>query len=384
MENIQTKKKTLLIIEKPSVFKQLKQSKEFMALYNIRDITIHYAHTIVPYFKFNYPKKKKYKYYPYIAPLDFVFDENMRIENQFTTDKEYNEYLLETDTYRTSYKHLTPEFLTEFEDIIIATDPDHSGCFNALNELNLGLGYNAEDYYDNIYYLKLLNYSAEEIDNQIILLFNNKEIHYDNLDFFGQQFNYGSLKRFFEFNYQLNANVFVKELYVEFFSHLYQSKEELEDIYKMYGFTKFSLLALFLIADIENLTEEKVITILTKHSGTGKYKNNSIGIGTPASRGQIFENLYKLSCFKKVGVNSLEITPEAKLFINSFNKKMIDPDLPFRLDEWCRIGAKELKDGDSNIVDKMERYIKECFSAQKRKNYKIFSAKLLKDNETKK
>lgn len=48
------------------------------------------------------------------------------------------------------------------------------------------------------------------------------------------------------------------------------------------------LLTLFLLKDQEPLNLNKIINIMYKHKGTGKYKNNNcFGIGSPASSSYI-------------------------------------------------------------------------------------------------
>ncbi len=46
--------KTLMICEKPTQLKQIKETSEFNELYKTRDFKFHFAHTVVPFFIFKY------------------------------------------------------------------------------------------------------------------------------------------------------------------------------------------------------------------------------------------------------------------------------------------------------------------------------------------
>lgn len=179
-----------------------------------------------------------------------------------------------------------------------------------------------------------------------------------------------------EYNYQINANIFIKEVYQHIFKNQFKNINELENTYNKNSITKYMLLLLFLLNKKEgNINEPVLLELMSRHKGTGKYQDpniNWIGIGTPVSRMQIIENLYNLKFFKKIKIknrNIIELSEEGKLFIQKLNKKLFDPDLPFRIHYWATTNNSiKLNHNNEEVFNKIDTYILSAFKAQKRKN----------------
>lgn len=111
----------------------------------------------------------------------------------------------------------------------------------------------------------------------------------------------------------------------------------------------------------EIICENQLHRYLDRYKGSGKY-DSYIGLGSVASRGQIINNLIKLKIIDKInGNNYCSFNNKVKTFIELLNKKMYDPDLPFRIEEWQNLDFDLVK-------EKINTYIKDIFLKQKIKN----------------
>ncbi len=341
--------KTLMICEKTTQLKQIKETSEFNELYKTRDFKFHFAHTVVPFFIFKYVQKNiKYKDLPLINEINYKFNNRNLIENLIIDFPNQKEDILNS-SYSNSYKNLTKEFFEQFEDIIIASDNDESGCYNTWNEIFLTTGKNINEIFNNIYFLNT-NYMEETtLNKNINLLFNDQTYKENRITLFENFKERGYIKKYFEYNYQLNSNILIKELYQNIFDN------NDEELYSKFGFTKYMIYLCFMIKKEEKyFNYAKIIQKMDKQK-----------IGSPASRPYIIQNLEKLNIIKfDEDLKILYITDKGLLFINSLNKKLNDPFLSQRISNW----QDEYLIDKEKTCEKINNYIKEIFSKQKKKN----------------
>lgn len=79
------------------------------------------------------------------------------------------------------------------------------------------------------------------------------------------------------------------------------------------------------------------------------------GVGSPMTVVPILESLEKLGLVE-IKNDLIEVSGKGQAFLACCHRNTFDPDLPFRLDAWCRSGD----------IDKMLTYLKTVFGRQKR------------------
>lgn len=370
--------KILFIVEKNHQKVCIEDSIFYQNLISKNEIKFHLSHTVVPYFSYKYPNNLKYKELPYINDLQYKINfEKIKIEADDLIEKtcERSDYKMPYKfEYVNSYKNLNKDFLLSFDTIIFAPDPDGSGCYGSYMEIEQVLGKNFENLFDDIYFIDIRNLSNEIISSEMEQVLTNKDLKKERLNLFYNYVNAGKVKKYFDYNFQINCNILIKEVYKSIFLNKYNDNKDFEEAYTKYGFTKFMLFTVlayfnFLKKNKESLkvlkNEYFLINWMYKYKGSGKYnyKNQKYslqyGIGSVRSSRQIIENLKKLKIFEYV--NGICFSDETFDFINLLNKKMFDPDLPFRISNWCDKNFEESK-------KEIDIYLKEIFIKQKIKN----------------
>lgn len=351
-------KKILIIVEKPSQAKLIQNLEIFKELSLNNEINFHYAHCIVPYYSYKYPNNLKYKELPFIGNLDYKFDLT-----------QYNKFLKENPNskdspYVLSKNNLNKEFFLNYEIIILATDQDSTGCYGAYLELEQVLGKNFEYLFKDIYSLNMTN---KCLNNEIKNVLTNEDIKKERFSSFHKLVNAGRIKKYFDYNFQINSNILIKEVYKYVFISEYKNNEEFEDNYTKQGFTKYMLLAM--LSYFKELKHNNMLLFnidefllyLHKYKGSGKYESPAPGIGSISSRSQIRENLINLQIIKMKDRKTYYFNDKTEKMISLLNKRMFDPDLSYRIKEWCSLDFEIAK-------EKINNYLQLIFIKQKIKN----------------
>lgn len=352
-------KKILFIVEKPSQAEIIKSLKIYNSLLSNNEINFHYAHCTVPYYSYKYQNNLKYKELPFIGDLKYKLD--LSQYNKFL--KEYPDR--EETPYFLSKNNLNKEFFLNYDTIIIATDYDNSGFYGAYLELEQVLGENFNTLFQNMYVINTNNMTEIWLTNELNTCFNNIEFKNQRINEFYKMVNQGKIKKYFEYNFQINCNIFIKKVYKHLFFKDFKDNQEFEETYNNYGFTKYMLLAMFSFyynlkeRELENFKIHDLHVYLFRYVGTGKYKHNQ-GIGSPASQAKIIENLKNLKIINQDN-STYFFDEKVEDLIKLLNKKIYDPDLPFRIEEWQYLEFEEAK-------EKINRYVKDIFIKQKIKN----------------
>lgn len=108
------------------------------------------------------------------------------------------------------------------------------------------------------------------------------------------------------------------------------------------------------------LTEEEVYTLMSKWSGSGRYAENRIGLGSPTSRHVIIEqgNRSGLLQWLPRPAKSLVLTALGEEFLRRLHPDCDDPDMIFRIETWGRDWPASRP--------KADRYIRTYFGKMKR------------------
>lgn len=359
--------KILFIVEKPSQADRIKDLEIFKNMSINNEINFHYAHCTVSYYAYKYPNNLKYKDLPFIGDLSYKLDVSK--EDEFY--KKYHNQ--KTTPYCLARNNLNKEFFLNYDIIILATDYDRSGFYGAYLELEQVLGENFETLFKDMHVINTNHMTEVWLTDELNSCFTNEEFKKERINEFYKLVNQCKIKKYFEYNFQMNSNIFVKEVYKHLFLQDFKDNKEFEENYTNYGFTKYMLLAMIsYFKHLENnkdyFFEGELYYYLNDYIGTGKYKNKYfMGLGSPCSRGQIIKNLINLRIINRSNTNDINDKSIFKFdekvgnMIMLLNKKLYDPDLPFRIEEWQLLEFEEAK-------EKIKRYLKDVFIKQKIKN----------------
>jgi len=160
--------------------------------------------------------------------------------------------------------------------------------------------------------------------------------------------NAGRIKRYFDYNFHLNGNVILGDLY----RSITQRQPDV-------SISKYMLLTLFHL----NATGPRLYHTLVNDMQKWKGKPGSQGlvapVGSPGSVSGIIGNLVKLGLLAQSTHGKLEVTPYGQDFLLSLHKDCYDPHLPQRIAGWQQLDFKQAQ-------PLMERYLNTFFGKQKR------------------
>lgn len=242
--------------------------------------------------------------------------------------------------------------LMDYDRILIVPDADHRGMF---------FGHQITRY--------LLNdtpFPRENIDclffntgldkRSVVEAYEKRQSYSEEGNDFSQ---YGEVKYYFDWLWQINsAPVFGKALKM--------AGAKTDTILSKYELLTFLLLAKnklpFRLNDNTTLNGSCLISSsMERFMGSGKYPKDKFdkdfwhqGIGSASSRSTIVENLIE----RKLVDENLQLTPEGERFYTFVHKRSFDPDLAYRLDQWCL----------QRDIAGIEKYIKGFFKRQKNFN----------------
>lgn len=340
----------LIVVEKPSAVQialiALNKNKSNFLKYKNIDIVCIFGFGL---YKFNYPNKLSYKDYPLTQPIktsykEVSWDKSLNKPNSL---HKFTPIHFENETFSIKDNSFKSEVYEEpskkYQDVLLVVDKDHSAAFSVNQFLKNVLGY-----FPNIFFAPLLSLREEQVVESIEKACKGDLTEYKELS------KQGEIKYYFDFNYNLNSIVFTGQILKDKGFQGYMSKYVV-------------MLYLILLSKKNELPEtisfEGIHKIAEKWKGTEKYKETVYSpVGTPASLFLIIYHLINYGFLEKQENGRYKII-ESDYFV----KKMFDPDLNFRLGNWMT-SEEPLEE----ILKKIDSYLISMFSAQKKKNQKMF------------
>ncbi|GBG14536.1 flagellar motor protein [Novimethylophilus kurashikiensis] len=160
---------------------------------------------------------------------------------------------------------------------------------------------------------------------------------------------YGEVKRYFDWNWNINGQAILGLVA----RHVDVPKNSPP-------VSKFALQLMFALKSKGPMTTGAVCSMANNWGGTGKY-TGKVSLGSPASRGHIVDNLMVADLLQVTGETSnlVSLSSKGLRYLELLHPDCEDPDLPFRLDAWCKAGL----DGSKASID---RYLKTFFGKQLR------------------
>lgn len=156
--------------------------------------------------------------------------------------------------------------------------------------------------------------------------------------------NRGEAKRFFDFNYNVNALAL-------FGACLRTVGVDTEG----YGLSKYGLQLLYALKGASPLTEAQVFRMMDEWPGTGRYGLS--GLGSPASRAPILIGLIDAGLLER-SVKLISLSARGHDFLGLLHPDCQDLDLPARIAEWQSQWPESR--------GKIERYLRTFFGKQLR------------------
>lgn len=231
------------------------------------------------------------------------------------------------------------------DKIVFACDPDHTGVMGFFITLAGALGEDA---------------ALEKRDAIVLRSFDEESIRrsFENMSTYPDDFQdtflrYGQAKRYFDHNFNLNSLTIMGKTLSS--SGIDSSQHVL---------SKYGLQALYFICRNPDLTEGTLIEKFRHWKGTGKYRNDSVMLGSSMSTVAIIEQLLDMGAIQRQDGASpsgrkIQLSPLGEGLISNLHPDCEDPDLPFRLNAWCEAGLDTSRPA-------MDRYLVRFFGKQKR------------------
>lgn len=157
--------------------------------------------------------------------------------------------------------------------------------------------------------------------------------------------NIGTARRFFEFNFNVNALALLSQI--------------LRDVgvrQQSYGMSKYALQLLYGLRGRLPLSESEVIQLMVDWRGTTRYA--PAPLGSPASRSEIVSRLLDLQLLAKDDHEGIALSSRGEAFLSLLHPDCEDADLPARLAAWALAWP--------DARPKMERYLRTFFGKLKR------------------
>lgn len=300
------KENTLIIFEKQSQQNIFLKNKHFNHLISGTENTFILTKTLTDY-HFSYPEKI-YREYPYLS----------------------------TPIYHNGKNSYATHFQKKYTNLIVATDPDTTGYYGVHKILFNELGNDWESHFDEIKILNTCRFPQEE-----------EKVEFLEYSFFKDLIKRACIKYHFDYNYNLNSQVFFKEI----FKKLRIKSENLT-------ITKYMILLLWDIKKNQPRSDAEILKYMRTYRGSGKYE--ACKMGSEPSFYQIFENLISLKLIERKD-RGVAVSDIGEIFLDKLVKQTYDPDLPMRLRELSKLSLKE-------GVSKVDKYISSIFLKQKNKN----------------
>lgn len=330
--------KVVLVVEKPSVARALADSlrKRFPQ----SDLAVVFAPfvfgastAIAPH----YPRGLKLKDYPRVTAPVFELNPVDKLAEAFKPKMvQADGALIACDP------SIQPaELIRSADRILCATDPDASGASAFETLITLAAGPERLNACDAI---SLYALDAASIEKAIDALSPYKTSPMSAL---AAQ---GMVKRYFDWNWNVNGLAVLGNA-----MRLAGVPADAPPL------SKYALQLLYALRDGRSLTESGVHSLMAHWPGTGRYTQkqpHSVdGLGSPASRNQILANLRAADLLQWTE-SQVRISDRGLALLTALHPDCEDPDLPFRLADWCAQGDE--------AYPAIFRYLKTFFGKQMR------------------
>lgn len=173
-------------------------------------------------------------------------------------------------------------------------------------------------------------------------------------ELFRQSLEYGRMKRYFDWNWNVNA--------LAVFGYAMRRVGVPADAPTL---SKYALQLLYALRKMTPRWYGQIVTLTRYWPGTGRYQYQPgewhPRLGSPTSVSIILDNLIAAGLLEEIpreASNLFGISARGKDLLDLLHPDCEDPDLPFRLDEWCKKGEES--------KPAVDRYLRAFFGKQLR------------------
>jgi hypothetical protein len=160
--------------------------------------------------------------------------------------------------------------------------------------------------------------------------------------------NAGRIKRYFDYNFHLNGNVILGDLY-----------RSITDSNPGASISKYMLLILFYLHGTGPRPHHKVRSDMCQWKGKPGSAGPVASVGSPASATSIIQNLVTLGLLSESQSGLVAVSAIGQQFLLGLHKDCYDPHLPQRITGWQKLPFLQAQ-------PLIERYLKTFFGKQKR------------------
>lgn len=277
-------------------------------------------------YEFRYPRGLSFTAFPYIA------EPSWKLRQQASSPT----WLIE-DGVATRIESVPADSLRDATTIIFAGDPDPSGAVAYHVLLSQCLGPDAAVLARPALHLEGLD--EPSIARSLDAISSTADT------WFVESLNAGLARRFFDFNFNVNALVLL--------GAPLRDAGVVDDRFTM---SKYSLQLLHGLQGRPAMTEVQVLELMHQWPGTGRYAPTELG--SPASRANIVSGLCDAGLLVADDKRCMSLGVRAQAFLSRLHPDCQDADLPARMRQW---------EADwPTSKPRIERYLRTFFGKQKR------------------
>lgn len=212
--------------------------------------------------------------------------------------------------------------LKQFDEIIFAQDPDHSGVISFKNIIDHQFD---ADIYDSLMAVKLIATDEKSIERA----FANMGLYKEE---FADQISYGEVKRYFDWHWTVNSAKFLSPIL------------DLIGTYaKNIVLSKYTVQLLFFINNNPGKSEGQLIGDMSKWPSLSE---GSVELGSAASKAAIIENLLNLGLVNVAEEGNkrlLSVSLAGEKLIGILSEHMDDKFMPSKIEAWGNQGIEKAK-----------------------------------------
>lgn len=328
----------VIICEKPAMCLIL--AKFMLKHYPNEDVTFL---SILPYtlMKPVYPKGTSYSDLPAISEPVYQVNKE-RLNNYFVGSIQLKDGLI-SESRPLSFAE-TQTLINAASQIINACDSDETGAWGFtmfLDAINPQLSRQGND-------CIITCYGTDE--DSLIATFSNPRN--TESEFFQALLNAERVKRYFDYNFNQNAQIILGDLY-----------RRVSRTNRPVVITKEMLQLLLKISTINPRKGVDLQKLTQNWKGSGRYEDPApyfSGLGSLLTRPETIKGIYSLGLISisEDGLRLNDLTGLGQVFVRELHPKCCDPDLPFRINAWMSQPMDQVR-------GTIDSYIKRFFGRQK-------------------
>ncbi|MBB4861190.1 hypothetical protein HNP46_000001 [Pseudomonas nitritireducens] len=301
----------------------------------------------------SYPRNLKYASFPILLEPEYAVRPTLDQDGPEAYMRLHRCVEGKTTSLPPCDRNAVSELLARAEKVILAPDQN---IINAWAVWKLVTTLGGADIEEKLFIVEgLLFYPPELIRDRFANMFQSGSTGYE------RQISPGKIKRFFDYNFDINSSAVLGKLY-----------QSVCGRHPQHNMSKYMLQALYWLQEQEWVETEDVDQRLQQWPGTGRHAPSEFwmlhGLGSVLSRRRMMTQLFEVGLVEIRRENPIvehsllgyTISEKGSAYLGRLHKDCRDPDLPYRLEAWMGLPEEEAK-------AKISSYLRRFFGQQKRK-----------------